>query len=149
MKGKKALDFILLRPVFNQKNLTTVVIVIVLMGAYMMISGQRAFNLPAFDSNGTFGNLSTNLPPVAVDPERAKEILGVNPKSERDQRLENTASRDLLYGPDSHDDVEPVKHELGYNFEQQKKWEESELRKNELRKKDSLDTIAKRLRISR
>lgn len=145
MKGKKVIDFILLRPVFTQKNFFAILVVFGLMGAYMLISGQRILNVPNFDSSASFGA------PVqsAIDQEKAKEIMGVHPESDRDQRLGNVAVRDPLAGPDSHNDIEPVNHELSYDFEQQKRMQESELRKNELRKKDSLDTIAERLRISR
>lgn len=145
MKGKKVLDFILLRPVFTQKNFSAILIVFGLMGAYMLISGQRVLNVPNFDSSASFG---TPVQP-AIDQEKAKEILGVHPESDRDQRLESVAARNPLAGPDSRNDIEPVNHELGYDFEQQKRRQESELLKNELRKKDSLDTIAERLRISR
>ena len=149
MKGKKAIDFILLRPVFTQKNFTAILVVLALMGAYVMISGQNTFKLPNFDPSGEFGTVGNVATPVKVDSEMAQEILGVATNSELEQRLDSVAVRAPLAGADNQDDIEPVNHELGYNFDQQKRKQESNLLKYETRKKDSLDSIAERLNVPR
>ena len=56
MNAKKVIGFLLMRPAFTQRNVTSIVLVAVFFGVYAMMGGKVTTELPKVNKNGSFGS---------------------------------------------------------------------------------------------
>ena len=69
MNAKKVIGFLLMRPAFTQRNLTSIILVAAFFGVYVMMGGKVTTELPKRSQNGGFGQIPGFKPkPKAKQP---------------------------------------------------------------------------------
>lgn len=152
MKGRKVVDFIVLRSAFSQRNVTSLLLVGVFFAVYVMSGGKVTTSLPQIKDTNSFGGASgaDELAPVKTTPDESLQVLGVTSTNEQQARQETVNKRGRLFDPD----IDTVKEgEVDKNGLMQvdttNEKEELKLRKFERRDHDSLAAIEERLKIKR
>ncbi|MBP9839212.1 MAG: hypothetical protein KBC84_10950 [Proteobacteria bacterium] len=86
MNAKKVVGFLLLRPVFNSKNFSTIGLVALFFALYLLLGGKANLNIPKLDSNsGAFGGVDAGLDLANKNP---KDILGYKETEDRSKRID-------------------------------------------------------------
>ena len=152
MKGRKVVDFIVLRSAFSQRNVTSMLLVGVFFAVYVLSGGKVTTSLPQMKDANAFGGASTGdeIAPAKTTPDKSLQVLGVTATSEQQAREETVNKRGRLFDPD----IDTVKEgEVDKNgllqVDTTNEKEELKLRKFERRDRDSLAAIEERLKIKR
>lgn len=157
MKGKRVVDFLLVRPAFTQRNVSTLLLVGVFVGVYTLAGGKVTLKVPAIDTaESQFGGISGAEQKEAADKlantEQAARVLGMKPTDEQTARDETVNARGKLFDPAVDADPNEAKLDkeglLG-NDPNARDAEEAKLRKYEKHRADSLSAIEERLNINR
>ncbi len=160
MNAKKAVDFLILRSAFTRRNFSSLFLVGVFFGVYVMSGGKIATKLPKLKEAGAFGDVAIPEPeagpstPAQAAKEKAEqakamELLGATTSAEREARENAVNSRGLLFDSKVDEPVEPIDPDGLIKADTENRRLESKLRKQEARNKDSLAAIEERLNIKR
>ena len=170
MKGKKALEFIFLRSAFTQRNLSSVGLVALFVGAYSILGGGVTTTPPNIQSGSTFGSvngmgeeksLNGNIPDGEVQPIRntdekqsAEAVIGLKPTDAEAERMKQIEKRGRLNDPDMPDedgeDGKAIdKDALVQGVEMKSHREDWMMQRSEKRKMDNLSAIEDRLDVPR
>jgi len=147
MNAKKVVGFLLLRPVFNQRNISSLLLVGIFFGVYVLAGGKVTTTPPKVMQAGTFGGAKAQ-----VNEGDSQKILGIVPSEERYGREAANIKAGLRVDPDIQDDLEdhPLdKSGLIAGEVKRSRSEEWRLRRGEKKKTDSLLVIEERLGIKR
>lgn len=161
MKGKarKVADFLLVRPAFSQRNMTTLLLVAMFVGVYTLAGGKVTLRVPDIDvSDSQFGGVpgaalgGTGSSNGESEAERAARVLGMKETEEANARENAVNARGKLFDPAV--DADPSDSKLDRNGllgndSRAREDEEAKLRKFEKHKSDSLAAIEERLNINR
>jgi hypothetical protein len=91
MKGKKVLEFILLKPAFSSRNLTSLLLVAIFFAVYVLAGGK--VEVPDVKQGSNFGSVSrsraVSAPPVGTSQEKVQRgPAEADPISELEKRLQ-------------------------------------------------------------
>lgn len=107
MNAKKIAGFLMMRPAFTQRNLTSVGLVALFFFAYILMGGKITTDLPEVSKDGAFGSggvdavfgtkdttknsderatASEKTTPSEVTKSNPRDILGINQSKEREER---------------------------------------------------------------
>ncbi len=174
MSVKKTVNFLILRPVFNQKNFTSIGFVALAFGLYSLAGGGVPTTPPSLKSGETFGEIDDGTKrtladigvgagaadasltePVdsRVDRVQAESIIGIKPSEDASQRERQINRRGRLFDPDTDDSGEGRerldKDGLVKGVDTRSHRDEWIMLRSEKRKQDTLAAIEDRLDVRR
>ena len=159
MSARRVANFLLLRPAFSRRNFTSLFLVGVFVGVYIMSGGKISTAVPRYQDQGTFGGGATvpgeapATAPVVVDPEVAKQDalkqLGVVSSEDREARQDTINKRGRLFDGEEEAVEQPIDKSGLIKGVTGNEKEELKLRKQEKRRTDSFSMIEERLNIKR
>lgn len=178
MNAKKIAGFLLMRPAFTQRNLTSIVLVGVFIGSYFLMGGKITTSIPAPDKRNPFGSVKSSgvkspgtkqttsqksvVPSETNDIaangsespdslQAAKEVLGELPNTERSARQRAIMGRTEFSEEERQEDgAEPLDKEgLIEGADFSKKRKEWSLQRQEKKTSDALSGVEERLKITR
>lgn len=166
MNAKKIVGFLLCRPAFTQRNMTSLLLVGLFVGAYILAGGKISTKLPSMQSMSHLNSLEEMGDGKAAEgpenvsksqaqmpsEEQSKTILGIKPTEDLAAREKALNSRGSLFTADERavDEQKPLdKDGLIQGISKFNRREEIRLEKAEKKSTDSLSAIEDRLRIKR
>ncbi len=115
MNAKKVIGFLLMRPALTQRNVTSILLVAVFFGVYVLMGGKVTTDLPKMQKNGGFGGLKGAMKPPqkiasddttadatddeseeATDKKSSLQMLGLKPSDDRKARRRALLGRTLF-----------------------------------------------------
>lgn len=167
MSARKVVDFLILRSAFTQRNVTSILLVGLFFGVFILAGGKITTVPPkSLKSGNTFGGVATRdgenesaeqQPPqmdgAGMEKAKPEEILGIDENPDLAAREKVQQKKGSRFDPSSGDE-DPAEEELSEaglvdGVDMTNHREEFMLKRNEKRKEDTLAHIEERLNIKR